>query len=386
MKLLVVSHPCAQAINQNFFARLTKESDWTVTIVVPRRWRSEYGTIRTNRFREFDGRLILKPVLLSGNIPLHLYVTSFRMILAHEKPTAIYVHHEPYAMATFQLFLAARRFPDMPIGFYSAQNLIKAYPWPVRAFERYVYRRASFALPVSTGVAQVLNHKGYRGPSIVLPLAVDTNFYCPDDALSIAERSMSQRLTVGYVGRLTPEKGVDTLLSALRMLPSDRIRALVVGDGPDRRALESRIHRSSLRDRVALVGYVPHDRMPDAYRRMDVLVIPSKTTAGWKEQFGRVVLEALACAVPVVASDSGELAPLLASTRGGWIFPEGDASALAAILESVLAQPNERRLRGLRGRTAVEQDFDLGVIARRFMRTVDAAASAKSTSTLSVDL
>jgi glycosyltransferase involved in cell wall biosynthesis len=373
MKLLVLSHPCVEPINRNFFLRVQARSGWSVRIVVPSRWNTEYGKRRAASSPASGSGVIPRPVLFSGNIPLHVYVTRLARLIAREGPQAIYVHHEPYAAATFQVFAASRRAGRVPIGFFSCQNLNKRYPWPFSVAERFVYAWATFALPVSSAVAAVLRQKGYRGPLEVLPFGIDTELYRPTGAEARVSGISKERPTIGYVGRLTREKGIDTFFGALRSLPRERVQAMIVGDGADAALLRGQAAALGLRDRVSWTGYVPHEAMPDIYRALDLLVVPSRTTPTWTEQFGRVVIEALACGTPVVTSDSGELPRLVAATGGGWTFPEGDAVALAALIERCLDRPIERRRRGLRGRAAVVKQFDLDVLADRFVPVVEAA-------------
>src|SRR5204862_775933 len=128
------------------------------------------------------------------------------------------------------------------------------------------------------------------------------------------------------------EKGVDTLIDALALLPDDDYCALIVGDGPCSGDLKKRAAQAGLGTRVRWTGPVHSGDTVSLYHEMDVLVVPSKTTPGWKEQFGRVVIEALASGVCVITSDSGELPHLVGATEGGWTFPEGDHEALAARL------------------------------------------------------
>ena len=371
--LLVVSHPCVQSINQSLYARVEARTGWRVTILLPSSWKSDYGMRRATRWSGFRGRLIPMPVVFSGSVPFHAYRARLKRIVARERPQAIYVHHEPYGVATFQAFLASRQFADIPIGFYSAQNILKRYPWPISRFERYVYARASFAFPVSANVAAVLRRKGYRGGYAVLPLGIDTGLYRPDPA-ELSHNGAEHPLTVGYVGRITAEKGLDTLLSAMRLLPRERLHALIIGDGPAAAALQRRASMLGLEGRVSWLGYVPHDETPAVYRRMDVLVVPSRTVSNWKEQFGRVVIEALACGVPVVTSDSGELPGLVSATGGGWTFPEGNAERLAAILRTLVSRRADLRMYGSRGRAVVREQFDIDALADRFITCVQAAA------------
>jgi glycosyltransferase involved in cell wall biosynthesis len=373
LHLLVVSHPCITAINQDFFAHVESETGWKVTIVLPKRWTSEYGKhLKPVRWPRFQGHLLPLPVQLAGNIPLHFYSARLSRIFGREHPDAIYVHNEPYAVATYQVLRASSGSIGAPVGFYSAQNILKRYPWPVSAWERYVYRHASFAYPVSQAVADVLKAKGYSGRSEVVPLSVDTDHFCPDGRKDQVA-GVRDPMTVGFVGRIVPGKGVETLLQALSCMPSERIRAVIVGDGPAARTLKLRASKMGLDDWLTWTGYVAHEQMPHLYRTMDVLVVPSCTLPRWREQFGRVVIEALACGVPVLTSDSGELPRLVSATGGGWTFPEGDVSALVTLLMQLTSRPAMLAGPGRAGRRAVVKDFGVGTAVARFAGVVEAA-------------
>jgi glycosyltransferase involved in cell wall biosynthesis len=366
-RLVVVSHPCVLPTNQHFFACLEKRKYWHVTILAPERWKTEYGTHTARRADEFSGDLVPLPVFNNGNIPLHVYARRMARLLASLRPDVLFIHHEAYALATFQCFLAARRLRNVVIGFYSCQNLKKRYPPPFSAFERYVYRRADLAFAATDAVAEVLRSKGYANPVHLLPFGVDPSV----SAGSAPERpTPNGPLTLGYVGRLSPEKGVDTLLEAMTELRSEEATGLLVGDGPERERLQRKASSLSLEDRLTWTGYVAHDQAHAIYRQIDMLVVPSRTVGNWKEQFGRVVIEALAAGVPVITSDSGELPTLIAKTDGGWTFPEGDADALAQVVRQAAASRSELRERGERGRAAVLAQYDIKMLAREFDDTL----------------
>src|SRR5205807_7518295 len=113
-------------------------------------------------------------------------------------------------------------------------------------------------------------------------------------------------------------------------------RLRLTGNGPMRDEL-SGVARNGLE--VEIVSDISHDDMATAYARMDVLVLPSRTTPTWAEQFGRVLVEALWCGVPVIGSDSGEIPWVINSTGGGVVFPEGDVEALAGRIAHLRADP-----------------------------------------------
>jgi glycosyltransferase involved in cell wall biosynthesis len=102
---------------------------------------------------------------------------------------------------------------------------------------------------------------------------------------------------------------------------------------------------------VEFRGQVASEEMPDQLRRMDLLVLPSLTRPNWKEQFGRVLMEAMACQVPVLGSDSGEIPYVIG--EGGRVVPEGDVAALRGAIAALSIAPDERRELGRRGRERV---------------------------------
>ena len=180
MKLLVFSHPCITAVNQSFYADLEAETGWTVTLVLPSKWKTEYGMRDGSaRWPGLKAKVLPIDVLLPGDIPRHLYRSFFVTLLRREKPDAIYVHHEPYGFATAQIYLANLLTGNCRIGFYAAQNILKNYPPPIRQIERWVLRQSSFAFPVTEGALEILRTKHYTGAAEVLPLAVSSTIYQP---------------------------------------------------------------------------------------------------------------------------------------------------------------------------------------------------------------
>jgi glycosyltransferase involved in cell wall biosynthesis len=326
MKLLVVSHPCVVDTNQAFYAEVERLTGWSLTLVVPASWRSEYGLLRPQRWPTLQGDLLPLAVMGSGNIPLHVYRARFGTLLRRVHPDAIYMHHEPCCLATQQVYHANQATVRAPIGFYAAQNIYKRYPMPLAVLERWVLRRSSFAFPVSVEAETVLRYKGYRGVAPVLPLALDTTVYRPQpDKAALLRGDLgvnSQAPVIGYVGRLVEEKGLLMLLDALSELTDIDWQFVLIGEGPQGEELRKRAHDLGLDQRITFVGYVPHGQIAPYLSLFDLLVLPSLTRPHWKEQFGRVLIEAMACETPVLGSDSGEIPAVIAATGGGEIAPE----------------------------------------------------------------
>ena len=117
--------------------------------------------------------------------------------------------------------------------------------------------------------------------------------------------------TIGYAGRLVESKGLLDLVAAVQAMEGER-ELVLIGDGE----LKDRLRAEKVGARaVRVLDGLGHDDMPAAYAQLDVAVLPSHTTPTWKEQFGRVLVEALWCDVPVVGSDSGEIPWVIGSHR-----------------------------------------------------------------------
>jgi len=186
---------------------------------------------------------------------------------------------------------------------------------------------------------------------------VDPDRYALGDR---AARRATLELTspvVGYVGRLVPEKGVDILVDALDVLDA---HLFVVGNGSERAALEART-AGWPPGKVRFVGAVKDTDVPDFLAAMDVLVLPSRTMPTWAEQFGHVLIEAMAAGVPVIGSSSGAIPEVIGDA--GLTFAEGDAAALRKALGGLLADADLRARLAERGRERVRRHYSHAVVA-----------------------
>lgn len=322
------------------------------------------------------------PVLGSGSVPLHVYVTRFGRLLRLVSPDLIFVHNEPYAASTFQVAWANARTVGRPIGFYSAQNICKRYPPPFTQAEQWVYRQATFGLPITGEVCEVLRKKGFTGAAPIITVGYDGIAYQASD--DVRKRHLSVIRTgepciLMYAGRLVEEKGLRTLFAALALLsgrPGWRLD--VIGGGPLESELRALAEREGFADRIRWRGFITQDAMPEVYRSVHVVVLPSETRTNWKEQFGRVLVEAMASGTPVVGSDSGEIPAVINSCGGGIIFPETDARQLAAALIQLIDDPERRAalaIAGTQGAKAFTWDRAADRMADAFKAAVNTSGN-----------
>jgi glycosyltransferase involved in cell wall biosynthesis len=300
-----------------------------LTLVAAARWEEGGSMVRFTQ----DGDGFAVPVRTLGRHPnLFLYdPRPLWRLLGSGHWDLIDMHEEPFGLAVAEvLVLRWWRARGVPFIFSSAQNIEKRYPPPFRWFEQAALRGAAGAYGCNEEAGRILRRKGLHGEWAYLPLGVDVDrFRAPD------REPPAGSLSVGFVGRLIRHKGVDVLLRAVAL--DDRLTAEIFGSGPESERLEALAASLGLRDRVRFHGYVGDERIPDVYPQVDVIAVPSLPLPGWIEQFGRVVAEAQASGVPVVASDSGALPDVVGDA--GLLVAPGDPAALHAALARLLDEP-----------------------------------------------
>lgn len=356
MRVALVSRPQAIGAYQRKAELLAAEPGIELVVLAPERWRGGGADQRLERVHTEGYRLIGLPLRWPGSFHWHVF-RGLRPALARIQPDLVHVDEEPYNRATIHALRAARA-AGAPGLFFSWQNLHRRYPPPFRGWERRVHRAAAGAIAGSAEAAEVLRAKGYAGPLWTIPqFGVDEAQFRPPAAPRPATAGC---LRVGYAGRLVPEKGLDTALEALAAL-GEGVTLALVGAGPERAALEARASALGLGGRVTFLGALPSTRMPDFYQGIDALVLPSRTTRSWKEQFGRVLVEAMACEAVCVGSDSGEIPRVIGAA--GRVVPEGDAAALAAALDGLAGAPEARAALGRAARARVLERYTMRRVA-----------------------
>ncbi|MGD9793294.1 MAG: glycosyltransferase family 4 protein [Acidimicrobiia bacterium] len=304
--------------------------DIDVTLACARRW-NEGGTVVT---ADLGDDTFVRPVRTVGRHPYRFVYDPIALLklLWHNDVDIIDVHEEPASLAHAEVRLLAllcghRRTPMM---FYGAQNIAKRYPWPFRLFEQRAFRRCAGTYVCNEEAGKIFRDKGFSGAVRLIGLGVDVTRFTP--------RSTSDTvgpLSVGYVGRLEEHKGVRVAIDAVT---GTTHHLHVYGTGPHAETL--RTHASQNHAPETFHGALPHDDLPAVYRTFDVLVVPSQIRANWMEQFGRVVVEAMASGVPVIASNAGALPEVLGDA--GVVVAPDDADAWRQAIDDLAGRPDRR--------------------------------------------
>ncbi|HEY2525283.1 MAG TPA: glycosyltransferase family 4 protein [Candidatus Binataceae bacterium] len=366
-RLLTIAHSYCVALNRRLAHEMARAggAQWEVVAVAPRFFRGDLRPIPLEPQPGELCRVAAIDVHLSRFAPLFFYGLGLRALM-RERWDVVHCWEEPYVIAGGQV---ARWAPAASkLVFYTFQNIAKRYAPPFSAIERMCAERSNGWLASGETVAETqLGRCWSHRPHRVMPLGVDVELFRPDPQNG---RAMRARLgwddegppVVGFLGRFIEAKGLALLMRVLDET-STPWRALLVGGGPGEAALRAWASRHG--DRVRIVSGVPHDRVPEHLNAMDLLLAPSQTTARWREQFGRMLIEAFACGLPVLASDSGEIPYVVGDA--GVIVSERDQAGWRGALADLLESPARRAELAIRGRGRALAVYSWPLVARRHL-------------------
>ena len=236
---------------------------------------------------------------------------------------------------------------DVP-GFLPRQ--IGAYHRWTKPFIIGLWRQAAAVVANSEGLAELARLAAPGLPIQMLPNGVDTNRYQP---APIGERKTSgpETLRLLFVGRIVHQKGLDLLFNALATQPVT-VTADIIGDGPERAELVRQAADLGITNRVRFLGWLSREALSVHLQAADAFVFPSR-----EEGMPNAVLEAMACGLPVIATDVRGMGEVVMDGETGWLVPLEDPTALVAALEQCRHDPECRQQRGAAGRRRAEIRF-----------------------------
>ncbi len=285
------------------------------------------------------------PVRFAGRQGAFLYRrAALERALDAFGPDLLLHEQEVYALSAGQIAALAQR-RGMPLVMFVWENIQRELSLPRRLLRRYVMQRCDGLLAGSFAAAQLHRDWGFSGPVEIVPqMGVPA---------VVAEPTFGRRnpacFHLVYAGRLIAPKGVDCLLRATAAVRSlgVAVRCTIAGDGPERPRLEELARSLALAAEVTFLGTISLQAVASLLETSDVLVLPSRRCKVWEEQFGRILIEAMAKAIVVVGSRTGAIPEVIGA--GDLLFNEDDHDELAALLTTLAgdAELFEKRQRFL---------------------------------------
>lgn len=368
MRVLTIGHSYVVAQNRALIREVARDPQLDVTVAAPVAFRSGLG------------RIELQPEPPESNLKLSALAarfTQWTQIFAYDRRglaeligkgdfDVVHAWEEPYIYAGYQIVRAMSR-SNAAFCFRTAQNIDKRYPFPFSHFERAARSRADGWIAGGNLVFESMVRRGFpRERGRVMTLAVDLDAFkplTPERKQAVAHDLGLHPPIVAYVGRLTRAKGIDLMMRAMDAVGgSTPWSLLVMGAGPMEGDLRNWAAARGWSDRVQ-IRLVPHRDVPAYLGAADVLLAPSQTGPRWREQFGRMVIEAFACGVPVLGSDSGEIPYVVGDA--GKVLPESDAGIWANAIVEVLGSADLRADMARRGFERV-QAYSVASVARQY--------------------
>lgn len=385
MKILTVSHTYIVDLNCEKLRSLTQiDPSVEVTVVVPKRWNP--GGVQSKKIvtqPRKEGRFNVVPIsnFSQNNQGLLSFGAEIISLLREFNPDVIQVEQGAKSLGYAELIILNRLLKLKAKNvFFTWWNLPYQVQFPLSLLENYNLRHTDGLVVGNQDGADVLRAHGYQGPTCVMPqLGVDEALFYPEKQpeLATAQGIQAEDFVIGFVGRFVEEKGLLTLFAALEKLQETKLqrpwKLLLLGRGPLKARLEAQAQATGMGDRIIWIESVPHADVPKYINLMDTLVLPSETTyafktlsaTGWKEQFGHVIIEAMACQVPVIGSDSGEIPHVIKDN--GLIFPECDAASLAEKIATLINHPEQQRKLAKKGHHCVRTNYTNAALASQLL-------------------
>lgn len=358
MRLMVVSTSCLVDVNRAVYRHLAVDHKVSLHLVIPVRPKEAqtHGGVSSIDNESFPVALLE----MSGPHPRLERAKGLKTLIKSWKPSHIVLEFDPATLVVLDAVQASRdlnarlaviALENQPRYFIiEALRGIKSAKLKIMIggviawwLLKLVRKRIQHVFTVSQDGTNVMTQLGFAGRITKIPLGFDTHLFFPQPADRIAatrQRLGLQRITIAYFGRIVREKGIDLMLQSLSTL-TDLPWQFLIDQFSIYRSnyevyLQSQIQALGLANRVVYFD-APHNKIPDYMNAADIVVLPSISTPKFKEQYGRVIPEAMACGKIVVASQSGALPELIGET--GFVFPEGDVSKLAEVLRYLLTAP-----------------------------------------------
>ncbi len=380
VRILVIDNLAVESARRTVYRTLAARSGWEVSLLVPTAWKETREPVVCED--EIEGNIHLyRSEILFGFRHQRVMYRKLSSVVRTVRPHFILAVAQPESYAAAQVCFVRRRLaPHAGLGLFSSRNIDyrqKGFPYRLELTHRLcdaITRRTQPELCFYRPSAAADLLGSYAKRLVFVPHVVDCSQFRRSRAEAAEEAN--QLLVIGYLGRIVKEKGLHILLQAMSHLPP-HITLKLIGTGPDESELHALARRIGMSERVEFLGPIPYHEVPAALNAMDLLVLPSLETEFWTELFGRVLIEAMACGLPIVASRSGGIPEVVGDAA--LLVPPGDARALAGAIACLCSDAALRCQMGQKGRDRALERYDAGVVAALLEKEINNSLESVAT-------
>jgi len=338
MRIAIISHAYVEPGYSSVLEPMVASSGLELALITPETYRGRFQAHHCQFASTVVGlRVYALPIVFGQRQGTFIYKpAALSRALADFGPDLILHEQEVYAAGAGQIAAIATQ-ESIPLVMFVWENVHRSLLWPRRRLVRYVLERCAGLIAGSAGAAQVHHDWGFKGPMTVIPqMGIPQLNPAP-----VFGRRNCNCFRVSFAGRLVAAKGIDCLLRAVAEVRSKGIELEcdIVGCGAELQKLVRLRSGLGIDDAVGFTGPLSIDGVRNILARSDALVLPSRRTKAWEEQFGLILIEAMAEATVTVGSRTGAIPEVVASED--LLFDEDDHRQLAAILERLAANDAE---------------------------------------------
>lgn len=364
LKILLISHAYVAYENRKKVEELAKIKDVELVLLVPKSWKDTLRIVPLENPDVKNYKLISADIIFNGHIAGYLYKNKLWSILKEFKPDIIHLEEEPWSFVALQVLLYKKLLNlKGKLLFFTWENIERNYKFPANITEKFFLKTADFAIAGSSFAKEILIKKGFKKPiKIMVQFGIDLEMFYKQDQTKLRNELGLKDFTIGFLGRFVKEKGIFILLDAFLKL-KDKAQLFLMGNGPEKENIENFIKQYELENRVIIHGTVSHHEMPKYINCVNVLVLPSISTKNWREQFGHILIEAFACEVPVIGSNSGAIPEVI--ENAGLLFKEGSVQELYEQLKFLIEDKNKYNELSLAGRKLCIEKYTNSSIANK---------------------
>jgi glycosyltransferase involved in cell wall biosynthesis len=323
MKILFVSHSSVLQYHQQKLEILAAKFGHDILLCTPAYWYE--GGIKCPAYTGGSIGYAVGNVFMYKKRMLQIYLNAAEIVKKFD-PDMVHVEEEPFTFAGWQFINAAKRYGKKRL-FFTWENIDRHYNPLYTYFNNYCIKNSDAIIAGNEEAKTIFKSRGFSGPIEVIP-QYGLNM---EDFIIRQRKSVPGGFILGYVGRITPEKGIETLIDSLKGL--DNVKLMIAGSGNSEYTAKIKERASMTGVKIEFSGFLGRDKIASFLASIDALVLPSLTTPRWKEQFGRVLIEAFASKIAVIGSSSGEIPNVIGG--GGLIFKEGSPESLRECIRKI---------------------------------------------------